>query len=121
MTRVLIIESDEGQRYLYQIALKFQKFEVLTANDAKEGLAMLKSEKPNLVLLDVMVPDLDQIGFLGELQKNTTPPLPLIILTDLRDGAAEKEAAIFGACEYLNKSEHSLGEIITSVRKAIDK
>jgi DNA-binding response OmpR family regulator len=68
-----------------------------------------------------MVPDLNDVGFLEQLQKNTPAPLPLIILTDLRDGAAEKEAAIFGACEYLNKSEHSLGEIISSVRKAIDK
>jgi DNA-binding response OmpR family regulator len=67
-----------------------------------------------------MVPDLNEIGFLKALQETKKAPLPLIILTDLRDGAAEKEAAIFGACEYLNKSEHSLGEIITSVRKAID-
>lgn len=121
MAKVLIIESDEGARYLYQIALKFQKFEVLTANSAKEGLELLNSKEPDLVLLDVMVPDLTEVGFLDELQKTKKLPLPLIILTDLRDGAAQKEAAIYGACEYLNKNEHSLGEIIKSIRKVISK
>lgn len=118
MTKVLIIESDEGARYLYKIALQFQKFEVLTATNAKEGLDLLKKENPNLVLLDIMVPDLRETKFLEVLQFEIKPPLPLMILTDLRDGAAEKEKAIFGACEYLNKNE-TLGEIISSVRKAI--
>lgn len=121
MTKVLIIESDEGTRYLYQIALKFQRFEVLAANTAKEGLEILKKDSPNLVLLDVMVPDLKEVDFLTQLQNKENGPLPLIILTDLRDGAAEKEAAIFGACEYLNRKEHSLGVIINSVRSVIDK
>lgn len=121
MTKVLIVESDEGARYLYQMALRFQKFDVLTTNTAKDGLESLQKDKPNLVLLDVMVPDLKEVDFLGHLQDDKSGPLPLIILTDLRDGAAEKEAAIFGACEYLNKQEHSLGEIITSVRSVIEK
>jgi DNA-binding response OmpR family regulator len=120
MAKVLIIESDEGQRYLYQIALKFQKFEVVSANTAKEGLEILRSDRPDLVLLDVMVVDLDKYDFIKELQGLGTAPLPVIIITDLRDGAAEKEATVFGACEYLNKKD-SLGKIISRVREAVEK
>lgn len=121
MTKVLIVESDEGTRYLYQIALKFQRFEVLTATTANEGLQLIQNNKPDLALLDVTVPDLKEVNLLSHLQGNNSDLLPLIILTNLRDGAAKKEAAIYGACEYLNRQENSPGDLINSIRNIIKR
>ncbi len=120
MSKVLIIEGDEDTRYLYQMALRFQSFESIAASTAKQGLETIQKSVPDLVLLDVRVPDLDESHFIENLKKITTKNMPVIILTDLRDGAAEKKAAVYGACEYLDKNK-SIGEIISEVRKVIQK
>jgi DNA-binding response OmpR family regulator len=118
MNKVLIIESDEDTRYLYQIALQFQHFEISTAESAREGLSLIKQSVPDLILLDSTVADLADLNFVDEVRKITPKKMPIIILTDLRDGAAEQEAAVYGACEYLDK-EMPVGELITKVRKVI--
>jgi DNA-binding NtrC family response regulator len=120
MSQVLIIESDEDTRYLYQMALRFQSFESTATSTAKEGLESIRKSVPDLVLLDIQVPDLDESHFIENLKKITSKNMPVIIVTDLRDGAAAKKAAVYGACEYLDKNR-SIGEIISEVRKVIQK
>ncbi|MCL5093576.1 MAG: response regulator [Patescibacteria group bacterium] len=119
MAKVLIIESDEGTRYLYNTAIKFQQLETVPVKSAKEGINILKKNKPDLVLLDVMTPDLKNFNLLEELQKEIDNRLPLIIITDLREKNEAQERSIFGACEYLSKSDTSVGEIIKKVRSIV--
>jgi len=121
MATVLIIESDEGTRYLYNTAIKFQRLETITAKTASEGLEILKKEKPDLVLLDIMTPDLKDINLLEELQRAIGDQLPLIIITDLREKNEAQERSIFGACEYLSRNESSVGDIIKKVRSIVDE
>lgn len=118
--KVLIIESDEGTRYLYKTALSFQHIEVETAVTVNEGLSKIESSKPSLILLDLMIPDLKDIDLIKELKNKIKGCLPLIILTDLREKDARKEASILGACEYLSKTESSVGDIIKKVRDVVD-
>lgn len=122
MAKVLVIESDEGTRYLYKVAIAFQKIEVTTAKTAEEGLKKITKEHPDLVVLDIMTPDVTTFDLLGELQKQAKDHvLPVIILSDFKDPSLAKKASLLGAYDYLVKSEHSIGEIIGRVREVVDK
>lgn len=121
MAKVLIIESDEGTRYLYKTAIQFQHIEVEAVENITEGIQKITTSKPSLVLLDIMTPDLKDVDLLKELRTKVEGSLPVIILTDTREKNAEKEAPIIGACEYLSKSESSVGDIIKKVRSTVEE
>lgn len=120
MAKVLIISGDEGARYLYEVAISYQKISVPTANTIKEGVKKITTEKPNLVILDIMTPDINDVDILKELKGNIDS-LPLIIMTDMHKSDKNQEASILGACQYLVRGEHSLGDLIKTVRKVVEK
>jgi len=121
MPKVLIIESDEGVRYLYDIALTFQNLEVQTAHSMHEGLKMLAKFKPDLLLLDQMVPDFDSVNLLKRIQKDVPENMPIIIATNLSDDAHKEseEVKILDAFEYLVAGKHTVGDVIRTTRKAV--
>lgn len=121
MPKVLIIESDEGARYLYDIALKFQKLEVRTAETMHIGLGIIPSFKPNLLLLDQTVPDFDSVNLLERLEHLVPNHMPIIIVTNLSDENHKESEAIkiLNAFEYLVSGKHTVGDLIRSTRKAV--
>lgn len=120
MAKALIISGDEGTRYLYQVAISYQDIEVDVAKNITEGIQKVKRFGPDLVVLDIMVPDIADVAKLKEL-KGQVSSMPVIILTDMKNSTEKKEASILGAAKTLVKSESSLGDIIKTVRKAVKK
>lgn len=118
MAKALIISSDEGTRYLYQVAIGYQKIKVEVADTIAEGVQNITKKKPDIVILDIMVSDIKDINTLQEL-KGKVKTMPLIIMTDMKNSTLKKEASIFGACKTLVKNESSLGELIKTVRRAV--
>lgn len=121
MPRVLIIESDEEARYLYNIALTFQNLEVKTAHTMSDGLALVKKFKPDLLLFDQMVPDFDSVNLLARLQKDVPDNIPVIIATNLSDEnhKENEEIKILDAFEYLVSGKHTVGDVIRTSRRAV--
>lgn len=119
MSKVLIIESDEGTRLLYKTAISFQKLETIAVKNAKEALEIIPKETIDLILLDVMTPDLKDVNIVKELTEKVKSKLPLIIITDLREKDVIQEKSIFGACEILIKEKNSVGDVIRKVRDVI--
>ena len=122
MPKVLIIESDEGARYLYDIALQFQRLEVKTVATMKEGLDIICDFRPELLLLDQMVPDFDSVNLLACLETEVPDNMPIIIATNLSDESHKEneEIKILNAFEYLVAGKHSVGDVIRSSRKAVN-
>jgi DNA-binding response OmpR family regulator len=122
MSKVLIIESDEGARYLYDIALQFQRLEVKTVGTMKDGLDMVHEYKPDLLLLDQMVPDFDSINLLASLEQEVPDNMPIIIATNLSDERHKEneEIKILNAFEYLVAGKHTVGDVIRSSRRAVN-
>ncbi len=120
--KVVIIESDENQRYLYDIALEFQKLNVLTAATVKEGLAKIDEVEPDLVLIDEIVTDFHNYNLVEELEKRVPDHIPAIIVTDLREDATREEETkkIKAAFDYLVDGDNTVGNVIRSTRKAIN-
>ena len=121
MPRVLIIESDEGARYLYDIALQFQRLEVQTVETMKEGLGVIPDFRPDLLLLDQMVPDFDSVNLLASLETEVPDNMPVIIATNLSDERHKEseEIKILNAFEYLVAGKHTVGDVIRTSRKAV--
>ena len=68
MTKILVIEDEPQMRRNMTTILKMEGFEALGAGNGREGVTLAKREKPELILCDVMMPELDGYGVLGELR-----------------------------------------------------
>lgn len=123
MSKVLIIEDDAQVRYLYQQAIKFQGIDVDTAADGDEALQKLGEENYSLILLDLLLPGENGLQFLHRMRERLQGEgeLPIIIVTHLQDDSVKRQAMVLGVSAYLNKSEHSIGDIIREVREHVDE
>ena len=96
--RVLIVDDEGGYLTLIKMALEENSFEGLTAATAKDALRIAREERPDLILLDLIMPHMSGIGLLRELKKIPELALiPVIILTGLMDDDVEREAEDLGA------------------------
>lgn len=120
MSKVLIVEPDESIKYLFRTAIHFQKIEVVEASSAAEALVRL-DEKPNVVLLDILTPDLKKVNFINEVKEKLGENTPLIIIADMKNQDELAECSVEGACEYLAKSNLKVGDVIRKIRVAVDE
>jgi CheY-like chemotaxis protein len=114
--KVLSIEDDAFLSSLVSSKLIETGFSVINANTGKDGIAKAKTEKPNLILLDIMLPDMGGFEILETLKKDPeTKDIPVIILSNL-GGREEIERGVqLGAASYLIKSNilpHEVAEMV---------
>jgi DNA-binding response OmpR family regulator len=115
--KLLIIEDDFYIRDLYALTAKSEGFVVLEAENGWEGLGQARTNVPNAILLDLMLPDLNGLDVLKTLKE--TPELkhiPVIIATNVADSETEKKARDLGAADYLQKINVSPVEAIEKVK-----
>lgn len=118
--KILVVDDDPSLRELYDEVLKTAGYTVEFAVDGEEGLAKIRTQGYDLVLLDVMMPKLDGLGVLTKLQSdNPKPPkMPVIIIwTNLSHDPAIKEALNKGATNVLVKADLAPNQVIAMVQK----
>jgi len=116
--KILIIEDDEFLRML--IAKKFigEEFEVVRAIDGRDGLEKIEKEKPDLVLLDLVLPGMDGFEVLEKIKNGPMgASTPVIVLSNLGQQKDIDKAKELGAIDYLIKSNFDSIEIVEKVRK----
>ncbi len=116
--KILLIDDDLFIRDLYHEVLEQAGFEVETAADGKAGLEKILLGGFDLILLDVMMPQLDGIGILSELavQKPKQNNGPIVLLTNLAHDPIIKEALQHGAKECFIKADLNPDEFLTKVK-----
>ncbi len=113
-SRVLVVEDEEPMRMALEDILKADGYRVLTARDGQAGLALAIEEKPDLILLDVMMPKLDGLALCAELRRLTIA-VPVLMLT-ARGQVEDRVAGLdTGADDYLVKP-FSTDELLARVR-----
>ncbi|MFA6552963.1 MAG: response regulator [Patescibacteria group bacterium] len=118
--KVLIIEDDLSLLKIYTNKLKLNGFEVSMATTGDEGVRKAKVERPNIILLDLILPGQDGFQVLQMLKNSAeTNTVPVIIMSNLAQPSDKKRAADLGAVDYLVKSDISLVDMITKVRQYI--
>jgi DNA-binding response OmpR family regulator len=114
---VLVVEDDPSILRGLQMSLGLEGFRTICAHDGEEGLAMMRSHKPDLVLLDLMLPKLDGLDVIRQLRVHD-PDTPIIVLS-AKDQEGDKVLALsLGADDYVTKP-FSIVEVIARIRVAL--
>ena len=120
MIRILLAEDDRILRKAGEVSLKKKGYEVIAAVDGEDAIAKARDHKPDLVLLDVMMPKMNGFEVL-ELLKGEAAirDIPVIMLTNLEQPADIQRAKDAGAHSYLVKSNMNLDELASKIKDAL--
>jgi two-component system, sensor histidine kinase and response regulator len=104
MTTILVIEDELAVRENLQEILELENFNVLTAENGKIGLKLAIEQQPNLIICDVMMPELDGYGVISSLRKNeVTLKTPFVFLSAKSTDEDRQKGLKLGANDYLTK------------------
>ena len=102
--RILAVDDDASISEFYQTALKMLGFDVAVAASARAAKAAIAAQRPDLILMDIMMPDQDGISFTRELRNDAkTSDIPILMVSGLADAGTLQDALLFGAVGYLVK------------------
>ncbi|MFA6091440.1 MAG: response regulator [Elusimicrobiota bacterium] len=102
--KILAVDDDAGICQLYESGLPPMGFDVTCAASGKQAQTFLKKELPDLILMDIMMPDIDGITLTREiLSQPRTSKIPILIVSGLSDAATLNDALLFGAVDYVVK------------------
>lgn len=119
-SKILIADDDEALLRLYDVQLRNSGYTVVTALDGDECLQQVVEEKPNLVLLDIVMPKRDGLATLKALKENPdTAAIPVIMLTNFGQEDLIQNALAAGASDYLLKYRVTPSEISEKVAQIL--
>ena len=117
MSKILIIEDDKFLRELITRKLSMENFEISEAVDGEEGIKKIQTEKPDLILLDLILPGIDGFEVLLKMKEdNSLSSIPVIILSNLGQRDDIEKGLKLGAVDYLVKAHFTPNEIIDKVK-----
>jgi len=120
MKKILFIEDESALQRTFEEALKDEGFEMISALDGETGLKMAKEKKPDLILLDLILPKIEGMEVLKKLKEDEkTKDIPVIVLTHLEELEKVEKAMELGAKAYLVKGEYSLDEVVERIKKVL--
>jgi len=120
MAKILIIEDDKFLRELIIQKLGKEGFEVAEAPEGEDGLVKMKEEKPDLVLLDLILPGIDGFEVLHRAKEDSElKDVPVIILSNLGQKDDVQKGVDLGAADYLIKAHFTPGEIVEKVKATL--
>ena len=118
MKKILIIEDEVALQKMLGEVLAEKGYEVIQSLDGESGLALAISGKPDLILLDLILPKIKGLGVLKKIRENEIiKDTPVIILTNSENAADIEEAISLGTTAYLVKANYSIKEIMEKVEK----
>lgn len=118
MKSILFIEDEFDLQKTLGECLKQQGYNVIPAMDGETGLRLAQREKPDLILLDIILPRAHGFEVLKQLKENSeTKKIPVIILTNLEEIKEVEKAIELGATTYLVKTQYSLEEVVGKIKK----
>ncbi len=120
--KILIIEDEKMLAEMYYDRFNYEGFDVYSAFDAEEGMDMVKKIRPDLILLDILLPRENGTDFLERLRKEKDVGDTKVIAYSNYDEEKSKERARkLGAKEYLIKTNYTPKEVLAIVRKHIEE
>jgi CheY-like chemotaxis protein len=120
--KILIVEDDNFVAEVYSTKLLEMGHEVLIAQNGEEGLAQVGSSKPDLILLDIIMPVMGGIEMLEELKKNESlKNIPVILLTNVGEKESIQRVRELGVQDYLIKSHFTPAEVIEKIEIVLGK
>jgi len=120
MTKIAIIEDDSAIHQMYRMKFESEGFDVQLAGDGRSGVALVKNFHPDLVLLDMQMPEVDGLTALREIRSNEWGKhIPVIILTNLGEEESPKELKSLGINGYIVKAELTPRQVVARVKDVL--
>lgn len=120
MAKILLIEDDKFLRELIIQKLGREGYDVVEAPEGESGLVKMKEEKPDLILLDLILPGIDGFEVLSRMKKDAElASTPVIILSNLGQKDDVQKGMDLGAEDYLIKAHFTPGEIVEKIRATL--
>ena len=120
MKNILLIEDDPFLIDIYVTKLKEEGYFVSVAEDGEEGLRMLSQKKPDLLLLDIVLPNFNGWEILRKVKRNDVlKDLKVIILSNLGEKDEIEKGLNLGATKYLVKARYTPTEVIKEIKKIL--
>lgn len=121
MTKVMLVEDDKSLREIYSIRLVAEGYEVVSAGDGEEALAMAVKERPDLIVSDVMMPKISGFDMLDILRSTPeTKDIKVIMMTALSSEDQRQRGESLGANKYLVKSQVGIEDVINAVHEVLE-
>ncbi|MDD3887169.1 MAG: response regulator [Patescibacteria group bacterium] len=122
LKKILIVEDEAALLYALKAELSHNEFEVIEAIDGEKGLQALEDHRPDVVILDLLLPGIDGFEVLRRIKsKPETKNIPVIILTNLGDKESVEKGKSLGADDYLIKTDYSLEEVMKKLKGLVTK
>ena len=120
MEKILFIEDESALQKTFGEILSQEGYEMISALDGEIGLRLAKAKKPDLILLDLILPKIHGFEVLKKLKADIgTKDIPVIVLTNL-EGIGDVDKAIeLGATSYLVKAQYSLEELVEKIKQVL--
>lgn len=116
--RILLVEDEEIILNLLEKKLKKEGYEISIAKDGKEGLEKIKNDKPDLILLDIIMPKMGGFEVMEEMNKNPElKKIPVIVISNSGQPVELDRAKKLGAKDWLIKTEFDPAEVLEKVKK----
>ena len=120
MKKILFIEDEAALQKTFRKLLTGEGYEMLSALDGETGFNLAKSQQPDLILLDLILPKLTGFQVLKKIKETPeTKEIPVIILTNLESMNDINKALEAGATTYLVKTTYNLDEIMEKIKKVL--
>lgn len=117
---ILVVEDDKFLRELIVRKLQKEDFDTEAAIEATEAFKLIEGKKPDLILLDLVLPGMDGFQITSHLKKNPeTANIPIVILSNLGQKEDIERAKDCGAIDYMVKANFTPGEIVEKVRQIL--
>ncbi|HEX9664815.1 MAG TPA: response regulator [Patescibacteria group bacterium] len=117
---ILIIEDDRFLSKIYSAKLEKEGYNLALAVDGEEGLRKLAESKPDLILLDLILPGMSGFEVLDKIKSSSkTRKIPVIILSNLGQDEDIQKGQELGADDYLVKTDFSISEVINKIKSAL--
>ncbi|MDD5750207.1 MAG: response regulator [Candidatus Pacebacteria bacterium] len=120
MPKLLIVEDEPVLREMYAQVFAEEGISVVSAESAEEGLLMAEQENPDLVMLDILLPNIDGLQMLEQLRRNPKiAKTRVVAFSNYDDKSAREKAAGLGALDYLIKTDYTPQEIVEKIKSYI--
>lgn len=117
---ILLVDDDLTLREMYEERMKAEGFNIVQATNGEEALDKVKTNHPDIILLDIMMPKVNGFDVLKEIRANPEyEKIPVIVLTALIQDVDRVQGKKLGATDYIVKSETMPGEVIAKIKNAL--
>ncbi len=120
--KIAIIEDDGVIRQMYRMKFENEGFEVQVAENGRDGVALVTHMKPDIILLDLHMPEMNGTEALTEIRQETWGKhIPVIILTNLGEEESPKSLRALGIHSYIVKADYTPRQVVARVKEALEK